>query len=685
MSSFLGLTAILAALLCCGHCQDPDLGPPDMEDWVDPGDMLNYNSDSRTMKNHRDQPRLSEKQLPGAPEAPAACAVQLQEQQQLQKQLQTCQLRLQSAEQTCQADQQSSHQAKEAPYGGGQEAPYVRRFVRGLLKQLGDVMEPTGDMHEVDAVDYDVHMTVTAENWLLLNKFIAKDQAKDQGSLQDTMQVLETLITGVSSRQAQVNRWQKRLEDYTGLEVQVLMQAVIMVLLVLCLVALEIWSHVSWRKQFLRLLLIGFLISVGWTWMHEYKKAHAKKQGELSKQMPRECRTADRTALHGIFEWFSSAFTLQEDKCANYHEALVVDAFWEVTPTKAFAVTLTKFFLEPMEHIGRSFSKFFGGVFHDLPVQLWPLAFLAVMLMSLLLMIMMAGYSINIPFIFSLQPRAVNTVTLPLETQTCMEDTRQQATAGDTDMHGGHTNRYRGHRSGIKVRGRHLQLGDVNTITLPVETQTCMEDTCQQVLQVVNILKEQQRAMITDGTAPHVRLEQQRADGTAHLQVEQQRAAIGDRVEQVTPAISQANASGSNLPYNQTQNRINLSRGVSFTRNSSASSRPLAAGPHAAGPYAAGLHTAGYAAGPHSAGPHSKSTLLQRSHSAPIQEGHRSTPIQAAPIQEAPIQTEHRDHAQKMPQEESEDSESEETEANTETLGPQEGRGHVDVRNISLD
>ncbi|XP_035681618.1 chloride channel CLIC-like protein 1 [Branchiostoma floridae] len=631
MSSFLGLTAILAALLCCGHCQDPDLGPPDMEDWVDPGDMLNYNSDSRTMKNHRDQPRLSEKQLPGAPEAPAACAVQLQEQQQLQKQLQTCQLRLQSAEQTCQADQQSSHQAKEAPYGGGQEAPYVRRFVRGLLKQLGDVMEPTGDMHEVDAVDYDVHMTVTAENWLLLNKFIAKDQAKDQGSLQDTMQVLETLITGVSSRQAQVNRWQKRLEDYTGLEVQVLMQAVIMVLLVLCLVALEIWSHVSWRKQFLRLLLIGFLISVGWTWMHEYKKAHAKKQGELSKQMPRECRTADRTALHGIFEWFSSAFTLQEDKCANYHEALVVDAFWEVTPTKAFAVTLTKFFLEPMEHIGRSFSKFFGGVFHDLPVQLWPLAFLAVMLMSLLLMIMMAGYSINIPFIFSLQPRAVNTVTLPLETQTCMEDTRQQ------------------------------------------------------VLQVVNILKEQQRAMITDGTAPHVRLEQQRADGTAHLQVEQQRAAIGDRVEQVTPAISQANASGSNLPYNQTQNRINLSRGVSFTRNSSASSRPLAAGPHAAGPYAAGLHTAGYAAGPHSAGPHSKSTLLQRSHSAPIQEGHRSTPIQAAPIQEAPIQTEHRDHAQKMPQEESEDSESEETEANTETLGPQEGRGHVDVRNISLD
>ncbi|XP_078590701.1 chloride channel CLIC-like protein 1 isoform X2 [Branchiostoma floridae x Branchiostoma japonicum] len=626
MSSFLGLTAILAALLCCGHCQDPDLGPPDMEDWVDPGDMLNYNSDSRTMKNHHDQPRPSEKHPPGAPEAPAACAAQLQEQQQLQKQLQTCQLRLQTAEQTCQADQQSSHQAREAPYGGGQEVPYVRRFVRGLLKQLGDVMEPTGDMHEVDAVDYDVHMTVTAENWLLLKKFITKDQAKDQGSLQDTMQVLETLITGVSSPQAQVNRWQKRLEDYTGLEVQVLMQAVIMVLLVLCLVVLEIWSHVSWRKQFLRLLLIGFLISVCWTWMHEYKKAHAKKQGELSKQMPRECRTADRTAIHGIMEWFSSAFTLQEDKCANYHEALVVDAFWEVTPTKAFAVTLTKFFLEPMEHIGRSFSKFFGGVFHDLPVQLWPLAFLAVMLMSLLLMIMMAGYSINIPFIFSLQPRAVNTITLPLETQTCMEDTRQQ------------------------------------------------------VLQVVNILKEQQRAMITDGTAPHVRLEQQRADGTAHLQVEQQRAAIGDRVEQVTPAISQNNASGSNLPYNQTQNRINLSRGVSFTRNSSASSRPLAAGPHAAGPHAAGLHAAGYAAGPHS-----KSTLLQRSHSAPIQEGHRSTPIQAAPIQEAPIQTEHRDHAQKMPQEDSEDSESEETEANTETLGPQEGRGHVDVRNISLD
>ncbi|CAH1261312.1 CLCC1 [Branchiostoma lanceolatum] len=612
MPRFIPLVAVLAAVLCRGLCRDAAPPGPDMGDWVDPGDMLNYDSDTGTMRNH---PRPSEKQPPQG--APGACDAQLQEQQQLREQLQTCQVRLQAAEHTCQSDQRSSQQSR-----GGPEAPYVRRFVSGLLKQLGGVMEPTGDLHELESVDYDVQMTVTAANWLLLKKFSTKDGGRHQGSLQDTMQVLETLITGVSSPQTKVTRWQNRLEDYTGLEVHILMQACITVLLVLCLVSLEIWSRVSLLKQLLRLLLLGFIISVGWTWMHEYKRAHAKKQRELSKDMPRECRGADRTALHGILEWASSAFTLQEDKCANYHEALVVDAFWEVTPTKAFAVTLTKFFLEPMEHVGRSFSKFFEGVFHDLPVQLWPFAFLAMMLMSLLLMIMAAGYSINVPFIFSLQPRAVNTVTLPLETQTCMEDTRQQ------------------------------------------------------VLQIIDVLREQQRAVAADTTAAHVRAEQQRAaiaDGTAHVRAEQQRAAITDgtaahlRVEQVAPTISQADAPCQELSYNQAQNRINLSRGVSFTRVSSASSRPLAAGPH------------------------SKAALLQRSYSAPTQA--QEAPVQEAvvqaPIQEAPVQEAHRDRAQKIPnKEESEDWECEEAEASTETLGPREGRGYAregNISNISLD
>ncbi|XP_066282935.1 uncharacterized protein [Branchiostoma lanceolatum] len=661
MPRFLALAAVLAAVLCRGLCRDAAPPGPDMGDWVDPGDMLNYDSDTGTMRN---QPRPSEKQPPQG--APGACDAQLREQ--LQEQLQTCQLRLQAAEQTCQSDQRSSEQAR-----GGPEAPYVRRFVSGLLKQLGGVMEPTGDLHELESVDYDVQMTVTAANWLLLKKFSTKDGGRDQGSLQDTMQVLETLITGVSSPQSKVTRWQNRLEDHTGLEVHVLMQACITVLLVLCLVSMEIWSRVSWRKQLLRLLLLGFIISVGWTWMHEYKRAHAKKQRELSKDMPRECRGADRTALHGILEWASSAFSLQEDKCANYHEALVVDAFWEVTPTKAFAVTLTKFFLEPMEHVGRSFSKFFEGVFHDLPVQLWPFAFLAMMLMSLLLMIMAAGYSINVPFIFSLQPRAVNTVTLPLETQTCMEDTRQQvlqiidvlreqqrAVAADTTA------------THLRAEQQRAAIADTTATHLRAEQQRAVAaDTT-----ATHLRAEQQRAAIADTTAAHVRAEQQRAaiaDGTAHVRAEQQRAVITDgtaahlRVEQVAPTISQADAPCQELSYNQAQNRINLSRGVSFTRVSSASSRPLAAGPH------------------------SKAALLQRSYSAPTQA--QEAPVQEAvvqaPIQEAPVQEALRDLAQKIPnKEESEDWECEETEASTETLGPREGRGYAregNVSNISLD
>ena len=72
--------------------------------------------------------------------------------------------------------------------------------------------------------------------------------------------------------------------------------------------------------------------------------------------------------------------------------------------SKALAVTITKFVLEPLEHIGHAFGKLIHGTLQELPIQIWPFAMAFICLMSFFFLILAFGYRIKLFYLFGIEP-----------------------------------------------------------------------------------------------------------------------------------------------------------------------------------------------------------------------------------------------------------------------------------------
>lgn len=56
-----------------------------------------------------------------------------------------------------------------------------------------------------------------------------------------------------------------------------------------------------------------------------------------------------------------------------------------------------------MKHIGKGLSEFIRGTFQHLPVVLWPVVLVCGMIIFILLLLFMFGYSIRVPFFLSIE------------------------------------------------------------------------------------------------------------------------------------------------------------------------------------------------------------------------------------------------------------------------------------------
>ena len=56
----------------------------------------------------------------------------------------------------------------------------------------------------------------------------------------------------------------------------------------------------------------------------------AQRQAKAIQDMPAECKPEEQ----GMWVLLKSAFSVNVDKCAKYHEQMMVDPIWEVAPTR---------------------------------------------------------------------------------------------------------------------------------------------------------------------------------------------------------------------------------------------------------------------------------------------------------------------------------------------------------------
>lgn len=77
---------------------------------------------------------------------------------------------------------------------------------------------------------------------------------------------------------------------------------------------------------------------------------------------------------------------------------------WAVPPTKAVAVTITKFVVEPLEHIGLGLKRFMLGMLEDVPFVFNGLFLSFAIFLVVLVLVLSFGYKIKLVHLLDIEP-----------------------------------------------------------------------------------------------------------------------------------------------------------------------------------------------------------------------------------------------------------------------------------------
>ena len=199
------------------------------------------------------------------------------------------------------------------------DTPYFKKLARTILG------------HIEDYGSYEVTVTASEDDSSTLEKFVSSDK----GNVQDVSEVIIGILTNFKSHEDCSSKCDISILSYLTGEAILLSVAVI---LVICAVVIfEMRTNLSWRSQLWLVLLVSFIVSIPWEWYRLYRKAFASKQAQMARanEIPKGCLPDHELHPWESFKlWFSSSFTFSDDICTRYQETLLVDPFWEVSPSK---------------------------------------------------------------------------------------------------------------------------------------------------------------------------------------------------------------------------------------------------------------------------------------------------------------------------------------------------------------
>ncbi|XP_048354003.1 chloride channel CLIC-like protein 1 isoform X2 [Sphaerodactylus townsendi] len=251
-----------------------------------------------------------------------------------------------------------------------------KRYLNKILIEAGRLGLPDDNIGEMH---YDAEIILTKQTLNEINRFLNEEGWKS-AALDDALS--DILI---NFKHHDYEAWKWKFEDVFGIDPYNVFMVLLCLVCIAIIVATELWTHIGWLTQLKRILFISFIISFGWNWMYLYKVAFAQHQAEVAKMGNFDHVCAEN--IHwsdGLFEWFRSSWTFQDDPCQKYYETILVNPIWLVPPTKALAVTFTNFVTEPLKHIGQGTGEFIRALMKEIPVllQLPVLIIIAVAVLS---------------------------------------------------------------------------------------------------------------------------------------------------------------------------------------------------------------------------------------------------------------------------------------------------------------
>lgn len=369
------------------------------DDWIDPNDMLNFDPSTNTMKKNK--VIIPDLKVTTTTQAPPVALTVDSEDSPICESSPPCKDCSPCPECRCEEIERACPEPVMCPpchCGPPKECiceqaalPLLRKYISTVLTHLGD-QAPVGGKEE-----FTFHISLSSDSVLLFEKFVKDGNQKHVHDIHEILgSMIDRVVTDRLGRLEKAVLW---LENKIGLKLDRLVQFFMLGALASVMLLIEIRLQIAWRRRISQIIVLMFVISVPWTWIELYKHAEIKQQTMATRKIPQECKTGEQD----YWAVLKSYFTLQDDKCHEYHEHLLIDPLLKVPPTKAIAVTFVRFFVAPLKDVGSSLSEFIRALLIDLPLTLYPVAIVIVALFLFMFLFMWFGYSIRLPFFLTIE------------------------------------------------------------------------------------------------------------------------------------------------------------------------------------------------------------------------------------------------------------------------------------------
>ena len=294
---------------------------------------------------------------------------------------------------------------KAATHSALSDALYLHRHVNFLVRRLS--LKEHATLSTANDARFSAELMLSPSDIRTLVDFASDVELYAEEKMRTKMAEIDNILSHYLHNVAPYRSHPADVEDlrdYSSTVYHYLPSAVDLMCTLLAAIALSAfyfaWNGVSLSKVLLTLAVILMAISSAWHWVHLYKKALSKRHAAIMENQnpPKECFPEKMSLSDLFFNAVIHASYSANDKCSKYHEALMVDPFWEVSPTMAVVETFTAFVLLPLEHLGKNLGKFFSALVAELPVMSQFYVIPIVLTGFLLIAIMVFRYKINLPF-----------------------------------------------------------------------------------------------------------------------------------------------------------------------------------------------------------------------------------------------------------------------------------------------
>lgn len=163
----------------------------------------------------------------------------------------------------------------------------------------------------------------------------------------------------------------------------------------------------SFKNILINIFLILLILSTLWNWVFLLRTKQAEYISRQVVKIPLNCIEQNKSIFDGIINWIQSIF-ISNNNCDRYIKDIFIDPFLEVTPLDAFAVTINKFIVSPLEHFGKYLGIFLFEFFKQIPFNLYFPILVVYLSLIMFSLIFFKNYSLSILYGFFILQRNLN-------------------------------------------------------------------------------------------------------------------------------------------------------------------------------------------------------------------------------------------------------------------------------------